>query len=266
MIKYHDECTLCEVPQGAIRHPNRGRSFERARQAERFLAGRNALRMTQQELAKSFKVNIRTVQNWESGRTAIPQPAYKLIRIMSAGKYLGPQWRDFFVHGDTLTTPEGHQFRSGDLAWWSLLIRQADAFRVIMDKQRKAAAERAGGASATTVSDDDAHHAGAPQMSLAQSLLAGVRSRPSMPAVDPTEQRRDPEPGSLEDISTRTSGRRQGPADVGINGSKSLKSKGFPTESLSLTIHNRPAETHPASPAPTSRLDSVTRHAKQVRA
>lgn len=260
MIKSHDQCTLCEVPQGAIRHPNRGRSFERARQAERFLAGRNALRMTQQELAKSFKVNIRTVQNWESGRTPIPQPAYKLIRIMAAGKYLGPQWRDFFVHGDALTTPEGHQFRSGDLAWWSLLIRQADAFRVIMDKQRKAAAERADGAPATAVSDDDARHAGAPQMSLAQSLLAGVRSRPSMPAVDPTEKRKDP--SSRQADTPEIDPQEASPGVVGSD-SKSLKAKGNSSESLSLTIHNRPAETHPASPAANSqanrRLDREVR-------
>lgn len=120
-----------------VRHPNRqGLRLERDNIARKFKAARLDLRMTHQDCAKLLRVSVRTLQNWEASAVRIPHAAYKLLRTISSGKHLGPEWRDFWIRGDTLYTPEGHRFRAGDLAWWSLLIRQAEAFREIMRERR----------------------------------------------------------------------------------------------------------------------------------
>lgn len=49
---------------------------------------------------------------------------------------LGPEWREFYIRRDALVTPEGHEFRAGDLAWWSLTVRQAHEFQAIMRERR----------------------------------------------------------------------------------------------------------------------------------
>jgi hypothetical protein len=79
--------------------------------------------------ADLLRVSERTIRGWESGATRIPYAAYKLLRVLKGGRYLAhPGWKDFIVQGDTLVTPEGHRFQAGQLAWWSLLVRQARAF------------------------------------------------------------------------------------------------------------------------------------------
>ena len=59
----------------------------------------------------------------------MPYAAYKLLRLLRGGKVLGAGWDHFYVRRDVLVTPEGHEFKAGDLAWWSLLVRQAREFR-----------------------------------------------------------------------------------------------------------------------------------------
>lgn len=79
--------------------------------------------------ADLLRVSERTIRGWESGETRIPYAAYKLLRVLKGGRYLAhPIWKDFVVQGDVLVTPEGHRFQAGQLAWWSLLVRQARAF------------------------------------------------------------------------------------------------------------------------------------------
>lgn len=89
--------------------------------------------------ADLLKVSERTVRNWEAGAVRIPYAAYKLMRVLRGGKVLGPEWRDFRVWRNVLVTPEGHRFEAGDLAWWSLLVRQAHEFRALMATRRAAA-------------------------------------------------------------------------------------------------------------------------------
>ncbi len=89
--------------------------------------------------ADLLRVSERTIRGWESGSTRIPYAAYKLVRLLKGGKILGPQWRDFFIRGDLLVTPEGHTFHFGELAWHSLLIRQARMFRELVRIQKQAA-------------------------------------------------------------------------------------------------------------------------------
>ena len=100
--------------------------------------------------ANLLRVSERSIRGWESGETRIPYAAYKLLRVLKGGRYLAhPIWKDFIVQGDVLVTPEGHRFQAGELGWWSLLIRQARAFRDVM-VERRASAASAGLVSSTT--------------------------------------------------------------------------------------------------------------------
>lgn len=83
-----------------------------------------------------LRVSARTVRNWEAGTARIPFASYKLLRLLRGGKVLGPEWREFYIRRDALVTPEGHEFRAGDLAWWSLTVRQAHEFQAIMRERR----------------------------------------------------------------------------------------------------------------------------------
>jgi hypothetical protein len=96
--------------------------------------------------AQLLRVSERTIRGWESGQTRIPYAAFKLLRVLKGGRYLShPIWKDFVIRGDTLITPEGHQFQAGELGWWSLLVRQARAFReVLRDRDDKAGARAPG--------------------------------------------------------------------------------------------------------------------------
>jgi hypothetical protein len=79
--------------------------------------------------ADLLRVSERTIRGWESGETRIPYAAYKLLRVLKGGRYLAhPAWQDYLVRGDVLFTPEGHRIQAGQMAWWSLLVRQARAF------------------------------------------------------------------------------------------------------------------------------------------
>lgn len=104
----------------------------RAVTASRFREARQTCSLSVPEAAKLFRVTVRTLQNWESGRVRVPYAAYKLMRILRGHELPHPAWRGFRVVGDTLWTPERHSFRPDHMAWWSLTCRMADEFRVLV--------------------------------------------------------------------------------------------------------------------------------------
>ncbi|QOY21965.1 hypothetical protein FYK61_11455 [Xanthomonas citri] len=164
------------MEDGVTRHPNR-QLLRRLDRAKRFQDDRYRLRLTHLTLGKLLDVSVRTVQNWESGKTRIPHSAFKLVRLLASGKHLdGPAWKGFHVRGDTLISPEGHTFPAADLAWWSLLFRQAEAFRTLSRQKRQA--ERAH-ATAGSVAGACASPEPGELVAVAKSLLKQVRSAPS---------------------------------------------------------------------------------------
>ncbi|MCD0252534.1 VC1465 family Xer recombination activation factor [Xanthomonas campestris] len=164
------------MEHGVTRHPNR-QLLRRLDRAKRFQDDRYRLRLTHLTAAKLLDVSVRTVQNWESGRTRIPHSAFKLVRLLASGKHLdGPAWKDFQIRADVLITPEGREFKAADLSWWSLVFRQAEAFRTLSRQQRQAKQQQA------TEGSDASACAGAEPAELvgvAMSLLKQVRSAPS---------------------------------------------------------------------------------------
>jgi transcriptional regulator with XRE-family HTH domain len=79
------------------------------------------------DVARTLQVTERTVYAWFSGKTAVPYSAYKLLRILN--RFELPGWPGWHMHSGKLWTPEGFAFDQTDGQWWSLLVRQARAFR-----------------------------------------------------------------------------------------------------------------------------------------
>lgn len=123
--------------RGTLSGVNRPRHTARTRTvaASRFREVRQNCCLSVPEAAKLFRVTVRTLQNWESGRVRIPYTAFKLMRILRGQELAHPAWRGFSVVGDTLWTPEGHGFRPDHMVWWSLTCRMADAFRSLVARQ-----------------------------------------------------------------------------------------------------------------------------------
>lgn len=132
---------LCEMEGVPLRHRNRLARKHFPVTAARFREARLSCFLTVEGCAELLRISVRTVQNWEAGTVRPPYAAYKLMRVLRGGKVLGPEWRGFTIRADRLNTPEGHTFHAGDLAWWSLLVRQARQWQ----KEAKARAEAARG-------------------------------------------------------------------------------------------------------------------------
>jgi hypothetical protein len=159
--------------------------------AWRFREARLCCGLGVEACADLLQVTERTIRNWEAGATRIPYAAYRLMRVLRGGKVLGPQWRGFHVWRDHLFTPEGHRFHFSDLAWWSLLVRQAREFRSIVQAK---------------------NNLGNPEASVASARIAGLVSlsikgeqtpaqpRPAVPLSlvpePPISQLRDTLPGA----------------------------------------------------------------------
>lgn len=104
----------------------------------RFKDTRIGCALTVPQTAKLLRVAERTLHNWETGRSRVPYAAYKLLRILRGYELPGISWKQWRLVGDTLWTPEGYPIKATDAAWWSLLVRQARAFREVMAQLREA--------------------------------------------------------------------------------------------------------------------------------
>lgn len=231
-----------------------GRSLlERQHIARKFLSARQQLGWTHQECAKVLRVTTRTLRYWEAAEVRIPHAAYKLMRVLASGRYLGDAWRNFFVRGDVLVSPEGHEFAAGDLAWWSLCTRQAEAFREIMHKQRraqKAGADANAAASAAAVAPAPAPLATAMR---GHVLSKALTSRGICPAVEENPKCPAPAGQALpkDVVATHKGAGSTTNLVPRMEGAKSLITKGNPSDSLkgsvpedlplSLTHQYRPA-------------------------
>lgn len=157
----------------------------RAVTASRFREARQTCSLSVPEAAKLFRVTVRTLQNWESGRVRVPYAAYKLMRILRGHELPHPAWRGFRVVGATLWTPEGHSFRPDHMAWWSLTCRMADEFRVLARLARpvRAGAEGSGPGLVLSSTSDPRSTLEAEKQGLAARPSAGVGEQGQGPVL-----------------------------------------------------------------------------------
>lgn len=99
----------------------------RVEQGRRLRAMYRSLGWSRADCGKFLHVTERCLRNWETGRHAIPYAAYRLLRIHCGYRLPGATWRGWSISRGKLCTPEGHELDPRDAAWWSLLVRRAQA-------------------------------------------------------------------------------------------------------------------------------------------
>lgn len=93
--------------------------------AENFIMVRRAACLSQKDVAKLLHVNLRTVTNWELGRTTIPYAAYKLMRVLSRYELPGKAWEGWSVRDDVLYNPAGRSYRAHELFYIGNMFQMA---------------------------------------------------------------------------------------------------------------------------------------------
>lgn len=96
---------------------------------EKFRYTRYLARLTQEEVACLLHVTARTVAHWETGKTAIPYAAYKLLRILTGYELPGETWRGWSIREDKLWSPEGRGYSAGFLGYNWLVYAMAERWR-----------------------------------------------------------------------------------------------------------------------------------------
>lgn len=87
-------------------------------------------RLSLADAATFLHVTTRTIRYWESGRTRIPYAAFRLLRIHVGGAVQAKGWEQWWFSPDgRLWSPEGREFRPELLAYWWLLVAEANAWR-----------------------------------------------------------------------------------------------------------------------------------------
>ncbi len=73
--------------------------------------------LTTLEASKLLDVTHKTLQNWEKGRVRIPYTAYRVLKIKVGYVFNDEFFKDWFVRGDTLWSPEGRGFKPHELRY-----------------------------------------------------------------------------------------------------------------------------------------------------
>lgn len=94
-------------------------------QADDFIMVRRVACLSQKDVSAMLHVNLRTVINWESGRTTIPYAAFKLMRVLSRYELPGKTWEGWSVRDGALYNPAGRSFQSHELYYISNMFQMA---------------------------------------------------------------------------------------------------------------------------------------------
>lgn len=82
---------------------------------ERFGTLRRAFGLTQPACATLLKVSLRTVQNWENGKSRIPWCAFKVLQLTFGDEIPHPAWTGWYLRRGLLWSPESRPFEPGQL-------------------------------------------------------------------------------------------------------------------------------------------------------
>lgn len=75
--------------------------------------------LTQQKVSEILHVTLKTVQNWEKGRSSIPYSAFKLLKVLGRYELPNDEWQDWTVNKGKLFSPLGRSFMPHELIYIS---------------------------------------------------------------------------------------------------------------------------------------------------
>ena len=96
--------------------------------------------LTTLEASKLLYVTHKTLQNWEKGRVRIPYTAFRVLKIKVGYMFDDEYFKDWFVKGDTLWSPENRGFKPHELRYISSYFWMA--CRWLADRAETKALER----------------------------------------------------------------------------------------------------------------------------
>jgi transcriptional regulator with XRE-family HTH domain len=87
-------------------------------------------RYTLEECQRIFKVNKRTIKNWESGKTKPPQAVLICLQLF-AGRldFLGKEWKGFRITPECIESPEGDFVRAWEIRALRYAMQALDIMR-----------------------------------------------------------------------------------------------------------------------------------------
>ena len=96
---------------------------------ERFYVERMTAGMTQAQACVYLGVTRRTMHNWENGKSRIPYPAFKLIRMRAGAIVHAEGWDGWrYARDGALVTPTGQTFQPWELQNLQLVVSMARRF------------------------------------------------------------------------------------------------------------------------------------------
>lgn len=101
------------MPKGAKKRP---REYI---DPEAFILMRRRAFLTTHKAATALHVNHRTILNWESGKTRIPYTAFRVLKMLAGYVFNDEHFKDWFIKGDTLWSPEDRGFKPWELRYIS---------------------------------------------------------------------------------------------------------------------------------------------------
>jgi len=85
-------------------------------------------------------VTVKTLSNWETGRTRVPYVAFKLLKVLTGYELPGEAWERWSLRGDTLWSPDGRSFKAWELMQLVHVFSEARLWRdVLFPKARSTA-------------------------------------------------------------------------------------------------------------------------------
>lgn len=85
-------------------------------------------------------VTVKTLSNWETGRSRVPYAAFKLLKVLTGYELPGEAWERWSLRGDTLWSPDGRSFKAWELMQLVHVFSEARLWRdVLFPKTRSTA-------------------------------------------------------------------------------------------------------------------------------
>lgn len=99
--------------------------------------------------ADMLAVTERTIRNWESGTSAIPYAAFRVVRLAAGYQLMGDEWEGWTVWRGRLWTPENRSFMPHELRYIANHLWMAREWL----RERQAASAAAAGAANPPISE-----------------------------------------------------------------------------------------------------------------
>jgi DNA-binding transcriptional regulator YiaG len=96
--------------------------------AEQFRDARVFGGFTRERAAEFLGVSLRTVGQWETGKSRPAYAAFRLLRVYKHGDLIDPAWEGFRMIRGQIVSPEGRSFGANDLTWWGLTVARSREF------------------------------------------------------------------------------------------------------------------------------------------